>query len=178
VTPGESTATQLELIREISETLGERVRWWLFGGWALDFHAGRVTRPHTDIELFVARRDARALDEILCALGFSNPAPLHPYEGQPYLKAGQEAGAWFVDLKAAGGPAMMGRWASWRLPAGSFEGSWLELDGVRARAVSLECLRELKRGFASQPAGRAPLRERDIADLALIDSLLGQQDPR
>jgi hypothetical protein len=30
---------QLELLRELSTTLGrERIRFWLRGGWALDFH--------------------------------------------------------------------------------------------------------------------------------------------
>jgi hypothetical protein len=175
VTPDESTAAQLELIREIAGALGERVRWWLFGGWALDFHAGRHTRPHGDIELFVAHEDAGELDESLRALGFSNPAPLHPDEGQPYLKAGHEAGVWFVDLDAPDGRAMKGRWASWQLPPGSFEEYWLELGGVRARAVSLECLRELKRGFASQPTGDSALREKDVADLELIELLLSQR---
>jgi hypothetical protein len=29
------------------------VDYWLFGGWAVDFHAGQVTRPHADIDLAV-----------------------------------------------------------------------------------------------------------------------------
>ena len=29
------------------------VAYWLFGGWAVDFHAGRVTRQHSDIDIAI-----------------------------------------------------------------------------------------------------------------------------
>jgi hypothetical protein len=31
------------------------IEYWLFGGWAVDFYAGSVTRPHDDLELAVWR---------------------------------------------------------------------------------------------------------------------------
>jgi hypothetical protein len=27
------------------------IAYWLFGGWAVDFHAGQVTREHGDIDI-------------------------------------------------------------------------------------------------------------------------------
>ena len=44
------------------ERLGEVLRdvtspWWLAGGWALDAHLGRHTRPHGDTDVLVLRRD-------------------------------------------------------------------------------------------------------------------------
>jgi hypothetical protein len=43
--------TQLDVLREIVQILTYlRVRFWLRGGWALDFLQGAVTRPHADID--------------------------------------------------------------------------------------------------------------------------------
>lgn len=36
-------------------------RWWVAGGWAIDLFLRRTTRPHTDIEIAVLRRDQLAL---------------------------------------------------------------------------------------------------------------------
>jgi hypothetical protein len=38
---------------EVWEQFEVLSRYWLFGGWAVDFHAGRVTRDHADIDLAV-----------------------------------------------------------------------------------------------------------------------------
>jgi hypothetical protein len=37
------TAAQLQVIRLVNATLGSRsIRWWLFGGWALDAVLGEI----------------------------------------------------------------------------------------------------------------------------------------
>lgn len=33
------------------------VRWWIAGGWALDLHLGRQTRPHEDLDVGILYRD-------------------------------------------------------------------------------------------------------------------------
>ncbi len=35
--------------------------WFIAGGWAIDLHVGRVTRPHEDVEIALLRRDQEAL---------------------------------------------------------------------------------------------------------------------
>jgi hypothetical protein len=35
----------------------EGIEYWLFGGWAVDFHAGRSSRAHDDLDLAVWARD-------------------------------------------------------------------------------------------------------------------------
>jgi len=51
------------------ETLVERLggvgRWGVVGGWAIDVHVGRVTRPHADLEIAVP---AQSFDDIAAAL--------------------------------------------------------------------------------------------------------------
>jgi Aminoglycoside-2''-adenylyltransferase len=62
----DATATQLRLIGEIRDVLdAASVAWWLYGGWAMDFHAGEVTRNHSDIEMFVRLEDAEAVQDAL-----------------------------------------------------------------------------------------------------------------
>ena len=41
------------------------VAYWLFGGWAVDFHAGRVTREHGDIDIAVWVDDRSRLMALL-----------------------------------------------------------------------------------------------------------------
>ncbi len=33
------------------------VQWWIAGGWAIDLHLGRQTRPHGDIDVLGLRPD-------------------------------------------------------------------------------------------------------------------------
>lgn len=36
---------------------GMDCRWWVAGGWAIDLHLGRVTRPHDDTDVVILRED-------------------------------------------------------------------------------------------------------------------------
>ena len=44
---------------------GVDARWWIAGGWALDLHLGRQTRPHHDIDVLVLREDLPTVRERL-----------------------------------------------------------------------------------------------------------------
>lgn len=44
---------------------GTDVRWWIAGGWALDLHLGRQTRPHHDTDVLVLREELTAVRERL-----------------------------------------------------------------------------------------------------------------
>ena len=63
--------TQLRLIAEIESVLrSARIRFWLRGGWALDFLIGRVTRQHSDIDLVTWRRHASRIERLLVEAGY------------------------------------------------------------------------------------------------------------
>ncbi|MFI7601110.1 nucleotidyltransferase domain-containing protein [Actinoplanes sp. NPDC049681] len=68
---------QLRVIAEIvgvCDQAGMAV--WLRGGWAMDFFLGEVTRPHRDVDLFCAARDADRLVTLLHARGYrDDPGP-------------------------------------------------------------------------------------------------------
>jgi hypothetical protein len=54
----EKTKRQLSMIAELGSLFDqERIDYWLMGGWAVDFHAGRVTRDHDDVDFAVRHKD-------------------------------------------------------------------------------------------------------------------------
>jgi hypothetical protein len=172
--PGERATAQLALIAEIGELLGARgIDWWLFGGWAIDFHAGEITREHADIEMLVTTADAAAAREALVGAGFLAPPPLHPNEGQPYLKAGEEVGCWYLEPNAEGSLATPGRWSDWPYADGAFGDPPRTLHGVTARVMSAPALFDMKLNFRHHAHG-APPRDKDLADIALLERLLAQ----
>lgn len=168
----DATATQLALLREIAAALDAAgIEWWLFGGWAMDFHAGRVTRDHADIEIFSWKHDSSAVRVALTAAGFVHPpGGLYPDECQSFLKNQQEVGVWFIVRNSDGAIVTPGRWADWPWAAGAFDGEFVSLEGVTARAMSIDGLLDIKTRFESHPYG-APLREKDIADIQLLRML-------
>jgi hypothetical protein len=172
----DQTRVQLRLLAEISAALAAAgVDWWLFGGWAMDAHAGEVTRDHSDIEAYIQLDDVAAARDALVAAGFAAWPGLYPDECQPFTKDGQEIGLWYLTRDAEGRTITPGRWAAWPWHSGSFEGPVRQLDGVTLRPVTLECLLDTKSNFAQHPHG-APLREKDVADIARIKALIAERD--
>jgi len=59
---------QLAALARIHDLLEvHAVEYWLFGGWAVDFHAGSVMRPHDDLDVAVWLEDHKAFAELLAA---------------------------------------------------------------------------------------------------------------
>ena len=62
---------QLAAIASLSRTLDDQaIDYWLFGGWAVDFWAGRVTRKHDDIDVAAWRHDYEAIQTALQTVGW------------------------------------------------------------------------------------------------------------
>jgi hypothetical protein len=67
---------QLRALADVGEALDRRgFDYWLFGGWAVDFHVGTVTREHEDVDLAVWLDDAEAVGSLLLA---------HAWEHRPH----------------------------------------------------------------------------------------------
>jgi hypothetical protein len=74
-----SDEAQLAAIADVGEALDRSgFEYWLFGGWAVDFHVGAVTREHGDIDLAVWLHDAQAVGSLLQADGWQHRP--HPDE--------------------------------------------------------------------------------------------------
>ena len=59
-------SAHLAILAELDQLLRDHgVAYWLFGGWAVDFHAGRVTREHDDIDIAIWSDDRAQLAALL-----------------------------------------------------------------------------------------------------------------
>jgi hypothetical protein len=53
-----SVGIQLDIIKEVTGILEQsNIPYWMYGGWAVDFAAGRITREHGDIDFVIRRLD-------------------------------------------------------------------------------------------------------------------------
>jgi hypothetical protein len=168
-TGAKARAAQLETIGWLHTLLGEQgLEYWLFGGWAVDFHAGRVTRDHEDVDLAVWQSDVDRVRGLLEAHGWTH-APEPGEEGYTgYERGGVRVELTFLARDGAGAiytPLTDGR-GDW--PHGSFGKDTAQLDGVQARVVALASLIEDKSGPRDDPA----TAEKDQADVALLTSLI------
>jgi hypothetical protein len=133
---------QLSALADVGELLGRSgFDYWLFGGWAVDFHLGTVTREHDDIDLAVRLHDAEAVGLLLQTQAWQHK----PHDGEDG-GTGYERGAVRVELTYLASddtgriliPLRDGN-ALWsEEPLGS---EVRELLGVRARVIPLALLR-------------------------------------
>ena len=116
---------QLRALSHLDELFGEHgIEYWLFGGWAVDFHAGKVTRPHDDLDLAVRSNDGERVRKLLTAAGWRHT----PAEGYSVYE--------LDDVRLEVAFLDHGEW-----PPNSFEHDVAEVAGVRARVVSLASLK-------------------------------------
>jgi len=160
-----SEAEQLTALARIHELLDRQgIEYWLFGGWAVDFHAGSITRSHDDVDVAVWAEDQNRIAALLTADGWSH-APEAGEDGY----TGYERGTVRLELaflaRSEDGrvytPLREGR-AAW--PDETFENDVAELGGVRARVISLPGLKADK----AETRDDATVAAKDRADLATL----------
>jgi hypothetical protein len=156
---------QLAALEELHRLLERhRIEYWLFGGWAVDFHAGAVTRPHDDLDLAVWLADYHRIAALLAAEGWAH-APEEGEDGYTGYARGavrlelaflarSEDGQVYTPLREG-----QGAW-----PDGAFADDVAELGGTRARIISLGALRADK----SEPRDDPRVAAKDRADLASL----------
>jgi hypothetical protein len=138
---------QLQTIGWLQALLAEQgIECWLFGGWAVDFHVGQVTRDHSDVDVAVWYTDLDRIRGLLEAQGWVH-APEPEEDGYTGYQRGDirlelaflacdEVGTVYTPLVAGRG--------DW--PVGSFGDTQAEMEGVRARVVGLASLIQDKSG--------------------------------
>jgi hypothetical protein len=160
----EAQLAALESIESLLRTHG--IENWLFGGWAVDFHAGRVSRAHGDLDLAVWIEDHDRIAQLLANDGWTHV----PEDGEDgytgYEREGVRLELAFLARDEDGAiftPLVGGR-GSW--PEGAFGDDVAELGGVRARVIGLQALRADKSEAHEDPRAAA----KDHADLATLDA--------
>ncbi len=163
-----SDAEQLAALAWLHERFGrEGVAYWLFGGWAVDFHAGRVTRAHDDIDVAVWVRDKHRIASVLSADGWHQISETAAEGYIAYQRGAIRLEVAFLEQGAEGRvytPTQEGR-ADW--PDATFSDDLAELRGVRARIVSLAALRADKAEIREDPQVAAKHR----ADMEVLAQL-------
>jgi aminoglycoside-2''-adenylyltransferase len=145
----------------------ERIDYWLFGGWAVDFYAGRMTREHADVDIAIWLRDFERIARLLVADGWRHAPEEDEDGGTGYERGGVRLELTFlvrddggrVSVPLRSGPV---RWSDDAL--GHAVG---ELEGVRASLIELDLLRRGKSRPREDPADAA----KDRADSATLSRL-------
>jgi hypothetical protein len=135
--------------------------YWLFGGWAVDFHAGRVTRAHGDLDLAVWNDDRTRLAALLQRHGWMH-SPREAEDGYTRYERGvvglEVAFLARDDQGLVYTPLRDGR-SEW--PNETFGDDVVELMGVQARVIGLRALVADKSVIRQDPETAA----KDRADL-------------
>jgi hypothetical protein len=164
VSPDQQLAA-LAGIHELFQDHG--IEYWLFGGWAVDFHASALTRAHHDIDLAVWSKDLARITALLEADGWQH-APEAREDGYTgYERDGVRLELAFIardDVGTIYTPLREGRGA-W--PDQAFGGDVAELLGVRARVISRRALIADK----SEPRDDLAVAAKDRADVETLSRL-------
>lgn len=141
VEPIESQDQQLAALAAVGSLLDEHhFDYWLFGGWAVDFHAGTVTRRHTDIDLAVWVNDAEAIHSVLASNGWEHAPAADEDGGTGYLLRGVRLELTYLADSDDGEVFVVLRDRNVLWSESPLGGDILPLDGTRARVVPLELL--------------------------------------
>jgi Aminoglycoside-2''-adenylyltransferase len=168
----ELAAGQLSALARVGGLLGDaEIDHWLFGGWAVDFHAGTVTRAHFDVDLAVWQDDLPRIVELLQADGWQHAPEDDEDGGTGYERAGVRLELTY--LVRAGErvvtPLRHGE-ATW--PPGALGKVVGELHGVRARLLGLAALRDGKSSPRDDPDDAA----KDRADFQQLSRLVSRSE--
>lgn len=177
-TGDDAAAVPLALIGEIASLLESHgIAVWLFGGWAVDFLVGRVTRRHSDIDLAVQLDDGERAVRLLAGRGYLLRHPLEE-ERAVLTKHGEQVDLYYVTTNHRGEAICPGKWAFWPWPPGSFGDLVGRLGDVTCRVVSLEAQLDGKESYHRHTG--TPLRPKDLADIDILRELRppgGTSDP-
>ena len=161
----ELTSHQLSALAWVGDRFGEAaIAYWLFGGWAVDFYAGSVTRPHDDLDIAVWLDDVPRIRETLEADGWRHAPDPDEDGGTGYERGGVRLELTYLVRDGDGGVFTPLRNGAVPWPADAFGGDASELLGVRSPLVSLSVLLRDKSAVRADPADAA----KDRADVAVL----------
>jgi dihydrofolate reductase len=142
------------------------IDYWLFGGWAVDFYAGAITRPHDDVDIAVWRDDVARIAALLEEAGWSHAPEPDEDGGTGYEREGVRLELTYLVRNDEGVLTPLRDFeAKW--PAAAFEADTRELAGIRARLVSIDALRSGKSSAREDPGDAA----KDEADFDVLSGL-------
>jgi hypothetical protein len=163
--PASKQLAALARVDELFEKAG--ISYWLFGGWAVDFYAGSVTRAHDDLDIAVWLDDMPRISKLLENDGWRHAPSEDDDGGTGYEQGGVRLELTYLVRDSDGGifiPLRDGP-APWSQEA--LADDMRELEGGRARLVSLASLRHGKATARDEPDDAA----KDCADFTVLSRL-------
>jgi len=130
------------------------VDYWLFGGWAVDFYAGYVSRAHDDVDLAVWLDDLPHVAALLEADGWRHAAEADEDGGTGYERDSVRLELTYLARDDDGVYTPL-RSAKPYWSEDALADDTAELEGVRSRAVSLAALARTKSRARSDAADAA-----------------------
>ena len=170
---GQGQQLQLASIGEVHELFEARQVWHLlFGGWAVDFHVGRITRAHGDVDLAVKMADLGPISQLLAVHGWKHVPSEDDDGGTGFVRNAVRLELTFLEPDADGSmfiPLRAGR-ATWLTDDGAAE--VMDLDGTRCRVLPLTVLSAMKGSPRSDPEDA----EKDRADYHVLTQVACSPD--
>jgi dihydrofolate reductase len=160
--------SQLSVLGAVTELLeSEHTAYWLFGGWAVDFHAGRITRRHDDIDLAVWLADVPNIARLLGATGWRHAPEPDEDGGTGYERDRVRLELTYLQRQRDGRITIPLREGEATWPAGTFADDERTVGGVTARVVALSTLKRAKASPRDDPEGAA----KDAADFTILSQI-------
>jgi dihydrofolate reductase len=141
--------------------------YWLFGGWAVDFYAGSITRPHSDVDIAVWLDDRPRIAGLLEEDGWRHAPEPDEDGGTGYERAGVRLELTFLVRGDDGRVVTPLRTFEAVWPEDAFGDAEGELEGVHARLIGLAALARGKSSPRDDPDEAA----KDSADFDVLSSL-------
>jgi hypothetical protein len=169
----EASSRQLSALADVVDSFdGAGIECLLFGGWAVDFHAGRVTRGHDDIDLAVSHADLPRIAALLEGAGWRHAPEPDEDGGTGYERDSVRLELTYLVRKADGAAYIPLRNGPAPWPSDALAPVTAELGGVRATVMPLDPLTRGKSQAREDPEDAA----KDRADAAVLAAATPRRD--
>ena len=158
-------AKQLAALGRVAALLqSEGIDYWLFGGWAVDFYAGSISRVHDDLDIAIWLEDLSRITALLGSDGWRHAPEWDEDGGTGYERDGVRLELTYLTRDAEGQVSIPLRNGPVPWAKESFADDVRELSGVQSRVITLASLRSMKAWPRDDPEDAA----KDRADLASL----------
>jgi hypothetical protein len=143
---------------------------WLIGGWAVDFHLGRISRNHSDVDVALWVTDRELAARVLTRRGLRLDHSRSSEGVERFVSRTDHVTVTYLGLAADGSVVTPG-FEHWPYQPRSFGEEHRTLRGVRATVTSAAALFDTKCNWERE-VGEPP-RPHDLADIEALRAIAG-----
>ncbi|MDR6555002.1 nucleotidyltransferase domain-containing protein [Paenibacillus qinlingensis] len=170
---GTKTEIQLKVLNEISAICALiDCKFWLRGGWAIDFLLGEVTRPHDDIDVIAWIQNREKLEQALAEAGFEKTPVKEEFRGRQsdFRKDDVDITFGYITI-AMDGNLIMNGLPDWVWRSDSLSQQSFMLNNITALVLSPRQLLEEKEVY--ERIGRKP-RQKDLESKKILHRIIAE----